>query len=80
MLIVSKNQMPYGNTPGEVIFWLRKKRNIKQIELSKELMISPARLSRIENGKCELTPDECVRAANFFNLPCDYILLNVKEK
>jgi len=52
---------------------LRDQRNITQAELSKALGFKDRQiLSNIEQGKRDVTPEDIVRAAHFFNISVDY--------
>ncbi len=58
---------------------LRKNKNISQKQAAKDLGISQALLSHYENGVRECGLNFAVRAANYYNVTCDYLLGNSKS-
>ena len=58
---------------------LRKSRKISQKQAAKDLGISQALLSHYENGVRECGLNFVVRAANYYNVSCDYLLGNSKS-
>ena len=62
---------------GERIRWLRKKRGLTLIEISKATAIDPATISRIENGKMPGTLDSHVRIAEALGVRLPELYENV---
>ena len=58
---------------------LRKDRKISQKQAAKDLGISQALLSHYENGVRECGLNFVVRAANYYNVSCDFLLGNSKS-
>ncbi len=58
---------------------LRKNKKISQKQAAKDLGISQALLSHYENGVRECGLNFVVRAANYYNVSCDYLLGNSKS-
>lgn len=58
---------------------LRKDKNISQKQAAKDLGISQALLSHYENGVRECGLNFVVRAANYYNVSCDFLLGNSKS-
>ena len=80
MIKLFRHEMPIGKNPGEVIFWLRRKQCLTQSYLAQTVGMTSQKLSRIERGLCEMTSSEVVKFAKYFDVPSDYILLNIEEK
>ncbi|MFA5658918.1 MAG: helix-turn-helix transcriptional regulator [Oscillospiraceae bacterium] len=59
---------------SRVITLLRKERNISQKKAAMDLNISQGLLSHYEKGKRECGLDFLVRAADYYNVSCDYLL------
>lgn len=56
------------------ITFLRKERNLSQKQAASELGISQAQLSHYEKGIRECNLDFVVKAADYYNVSCDYLL------
>ena len=54
--------------------YLRKERNLSQIQLAEALNVSKACISMIEIGKNEPTANTLIRYADFFECSTDYLL------
>lgn len=63
-----------------ILTLLRKERGISQKEASSALEISQALLSHYEKGIRECGLDFVVRAADFYNVSCDYLLGRTADK
>ncbi len=59
---------------------LRKERGISQKEAAAELQVSQALLSHYEKGIRQCGLDFVVRAADFYNVSCDYLLGRTADK
>ncbi len=59
---------------SRVITLLRKERNISQKKAAVDLSISQGLLSHYEKGKRECGLDFLVKAADYYNVSCDYLL------
>ena len=59
---------------------LRKERGISQKEAAAELQVSQALLSHYEKGVRQCGLDFVVRAADFYNVSCDYLLGRTADK
>jgi len=64
---------------GNKIYFLRKKYNIQQVDLAKEIGLDRACLSLIENGKRKLNLDECISICLFFKISLDEFIGNIKS-
>lgn len=80
MIKLFRHEMPIGKNPGEVVFWLRRRQCLTQSYLAQAIGITTQKLSRIERGLCEMTSSEVVKVAQYFDVPSDYILLNIEER
>ena len=65
---------------GERIAELRNGQGISQGELAKELYIDRGVVAKWENGSREIKPGHTVDLADFFNVPCDYILRGIQSE
>ena len=63
-----------------ILTLLRKERGISQKQASVELQVSQALLSHYEKGIRECGLDFVVRAADFYNVSCDYLLGRTADK
>lgn len=63
-----------------IITLLRKERKISQKQAAKDLMVSQALLSHYEKGIRECKLDFVVRAADYYNVSCDYLLGRSPER
>ena len=69
------------NTPfSRTLTLLRKERGISQKQAAAELKISQALLSHYEKGIRECGLDFVVRAADFYEVSCDYLLGRTADK
>ena len=59
---------------SRVLTLLRKERNISQKKVAMDLGISQGLLSHYEKGKRECGLDFLVKAANYYDVSCDYLL------
>lgn len=59
---------------------LREDKDLYQKDLAKILKISQAQYSRIETGENEITLDNLIRLAKFYNVSVDYLLNLTNEK
>lgn len=53
---------------------LREDKDLKQSEVSSLLNLSQSQYSRIENEECQLSYEDLIKLANFYNTSIDYIL------
>ena len=63
-----------------IITLLRKERNISQKQAAADLGVSQALLSHYENGIRECGLDFLVRAADYYDVSCDYLLGRSPQK
>ena len=63
-----------------IITLLRKEKNLSQKEAALELGVSQALLSHYEKGARECGLDFVVKAADFYNVSCDYLLGRTAER
>ena len=68
-----------NTTFPRILTFLRKERGISQKEAAAELKISQALLSHYEKGIRECGLDFVVRAADFYDVSCDYLLGRTDE-
>lgn len=59
---------------GEIIYNLRKSRNLSQIEVARELGVSKQAVSNWENNNILPSIDMLVRISRFFSVSTDYLL------
>ena len=69
-----------NTTFPRILTFLRKERGISQKEAAAELKISQALLSHYEKGIRECGLDFVVRAADFYDVSCDYLLGRTADK
>ena len=53
---------------------LRQERNLSIMALSKEIGISNATICRWENGLSDISSDNLIKLAKFFNVSIDYLV------
>jgi len=68
------------NSFPRLLTLLRKERGISQKEAAAELQVSQALLSHYEKGIRQCGLDFVVRAADFYNVSCDYLLGRTADK
>lgn len=59
---------------GNILFELRKSRNINQAAIAEYLKISQQAYLKYEHGDADPTIDALIKIANFYNVPIDYLL------
>lgn len=59
---------------ARIITLLRKEKKISQKQAAEDMGVSQGLLSHYENGKRECGLDFVVRAAEYYNVSCDYLL------
>lgn len=69
-----------NNNFSRVITLLRKEKNLSQKQAADELGISQALLSHYEKGIRECGLDFVVKAADYYNVSCDYLLGRTAER
>jgi len=75
----SKLEMNNSSIFATRLMELRKDKKISQKQAAKDLGISQALLSHYENGVRECGLNFVVRAANYYNVSCDFLLGNSKS-
>lgn len=53
---------------------LRKEKNLSILDLSKEVGISNATICRWENGLNDISSDDLMKLAKYFNVTADYLI------
>lgn len=69
-----------NNTFGSIISYLRKEKGISQKKAASDLGISQALLSHYEKGIRECGLDFVVKAAEYYDVSCDYLLGRTSER
>jgi len=59
---------------GNILYELRRERNINQITISNYLGISQQAYLKYEKGDADPTIDALIKIANFYDVPIDYLL------
>ena len=59
---------------------LRKKKNLSQRDLAKEINLSPSTIAMYETGKRKPDADKLKQIASYFNVSIDYLLGNTDER
>ncbi len=81
ILNITYQRKPYKRIESDInIKNLRKDKKLTQVYLSKFLNISQQQYSRVELNKNELSYDQLIKLAEFYNVSIDYILGLTNEK
>jgi transcriptional regulator with XRE-family HTH domain len=64
---------------GKIISNLRRKLQIKQSEVAKEIGINQSTLSRIENGESFLTVEQLIKFARFLKIKPGIVLTEIEN-
>ena len=65
---------------GQTLAFLRKEKNISQKQAANDLGVSQALLSHYEKGIRECGLEFLVRAADYYDVSCDYLLGRSPQK
>ena len=69
----------YSAIIGNVIKQLRDTQSMKQSDMAEKMGISQAAWSKLENGKSTLSTAQLAKAADFLNVPANYIMQYADE-
>ena len=64
----------YSQLIGTIFYWLRTQKNIEQITFSKNINLTQASWSRIENGKAVMNIEQVLLASHLLEIESTYVL------